>query len=142
MPLYRFPLPGIRAAVRIPGRGHRARVRHLRYRCATAAKAALGLEDLQQFAQTGGLARPCGGRVLEVVEHDPETNAPVRLNGVYERARMGVILSACLGRDEGAASAVRIALEGWLRSAGNAEAAGGNRVTGRRLLAKVGRCPS
>ncbi|MYV64630.1 hypothetical protein GT043_01340 [Streptomyces sp. SID2131] len=30
-----------------------------------------------------------GGRVLEVVEHDPETRAPVRLNGVYERDEAG-----------------------------------------------------
>ncbi|MFB7653419.1 MULTISPECIES: hypothetical protein [unclassified Streptomyces] len=30
-----------------------------------------------------------GGRVLEVVEHDPETKAPVRLNGVYERDEAG-----------------------------------------------------
>ncbi|MEU9636761.1 hypothetical protein ACGFZZ_22525 [Streptomyces tendae] len=30
-----------------------------------------------------------GGRVLEVVEHDPRTKAPVRLNGVYERDEAG-----------------------------------------------------
>ena len=30
-----------------------------------------------------------GGRVLEVVEYDPETKAPVRLNGVYERDEAG-----------------------------------------------------
>jgi hypothetical protein len=30
-----------------------------------------------------------GGRVLEVVESDPETGAPVRLNGVYERDEAG-----------------------------------------------------
>ncbi|MFJ7231292.1 hypothetical protein ACIQVF_17270 [Streptomyces tendae] len=30
-----------------------------------------------------------GGRVLEVVEHDPRTRAPVRLNGVYERDEAG-----------------------------------------------------
>ncbi|MFI7278039.1 hypothetical protein [Streptomyces sp. NPDC049879] len=30
-----------------------------------------------------------GGRVLDVVEHDPETRAPVRLNGVYERDEAG-----------------------------------------------------
>ncbi|MDG9703872.1 hypothetical protein [Streptomyces sp. DH37] len=30
-----------------------------------------------------------GGRVLEVVEHDPETKAPLRLNGVYERDEAG-----------------------------------------------------
>ncbi|MET8542339.1 hypothetical protein ABZW03_17020 [Kitasatospora sp. NPDC004799] len=30
-----------------------------------------------------------GGRVLEVVEYDPETRAPVRLNGVYERDEAG-----------------------------------------------------
>ncbi|SEN20944.1 hypothetical protein SAMN05216267_1002293 [Actinacidiphila rubida] len=30
-----------------------------------------------------------GGRVLEVVEHDPQTKAPVRLNGVYERDEAG-----------------------------------------------------
>ena len=30
-----------------------------------------------------------GGRVLDVVEHDPETNVPVRLNGVYERDEAG-----------------------------------------------------
>ncbi|WP_412798718.1 hypothetical protein [Streptomyces sp. MS19] len=30
-----------------------------------------------------------GGRVLDVVEHDPETRAPVRLNGVYERDEEG-----------------------------------------------------
>ncbi len=30
-----------------------------------------------------------GGRVLEVVEHDPETKTPVRLNGVYERDEAG-----------------------------------------------------
>lgn len=30
-----------------------------------------------------------GGRVLEVVEYDPETGAPVRLNGVYERDEAG-----------------------------------------------------
>ncbi|RKN45668.1 hypothetical protein [Streptomyces hoynatensis] len=30
-----------------------------------------------------------GGRVLEVVEHDPETKAPVRLNGAYERDEAG-----------------------------------------------------
>ena len=30
-----------------------------------------------------------GGRVLEVVEHDPLTKAPVRLNGVYERDEAG-----------------------------------------------------
>ncbi|MGW2174703.1 hypothetical protein ACWC1C_29665 [Streptomyces sp. NPDC001705] len=30
-----------------------------------------------------------GGRVLEVVEHDPETKAPVRLNGIYERDEAG-----------------------------------------------------
>ncbi|WP_433291553.1 hypothetical protein ACQP2F_25750 [Actinoplanes sp. CA-030573] len=30
-----------------------------------------------------------GGRVLEVVEHDPETNVPVRLDGVYERDEAG-----------------------------------------------------
>ncbi|GAB2815795.1 hypothetical protein [Streptomyces daliensis] len=30
-----------------------------------------------------------GGRVLEVVEHDPATRAPVRLNGVYERDEAG-----------------------------------------------------
>lgn len=30
-----------------------------------------------------------GGRVLEVVEYDPQTKAPVRLNGVYERDEAG-----------------------------------------------------
>ncbi|MCK1798664.1 hypothetical protein MTQ01_22085 [Streptomyces sp. XM4193] len=30
-----------------------------------------------------------GGRVLEVVEHDPRTRAPLRLNGVYERDEAG-----------------------------------------------------
>ncbi|MFF2375727.1 hypothetical protein ACFVUW_15235 [Streptomyces xiamenensis] len=30
-----------------------------------------------------------GGRVLEVVEHDPQTKAPLRLNGVYERDEAG-----------------------------------------------------
>ncbi|BAU85076.1 hypothetical protein SLA_4188 [Streptomyces laurentii] len=30
-----------------------------------------------------------GGRVLEVVEHDPETKDPVRLDGVYERDEAG-----------------------------------------------------
>ncbi|MGW3085517.1 hypothetical protein [Streptomyces sp. NPDC001108] len=30
-----------------------------------------------------------GGRVLDVVEHDPETGAPVRLDGVYERDEAG-----------------------------------------------------
>ncbi|CUU57356.1 hypothetical protein Ga0074812_11216 [Parafrankia irregularis] len=30
-----------------------------------------------------------GGRVLEVVEHDPHTGAPVRLNGMYERDEAG-----------------------------------------------------
>lgn len=30
-----------------------------------------------------------GGRVLEVVEHDPQTKAPTRLNGVYERDEAG-----------------------------------------------------
>ncbi|MEU4652696.1 hypothetical protein AB0G32_01890 [Streptomyces sp. NPDC023723] len=30
-----------------------------------------------------------GGRVLEVVEHDPRTKAPVRLNDVYERDEIG-----------------------------------------------------
>jgi hypothetical protein len=30
-----------------------------------------------------------GGRVLEVIEHDPETKAPVRLNGIYERDEAG-----------------------------------------------------
>jgi hypothetical protein len=30
-----------------------------------------------------------GGRVLEVVEYDPETRAPVRLDGVYERDEAG-----------------------------------------------------
>ncbi|WP_051918903.1 hypothetical protein [Prescottella defluvii] len=30
-----------------------------------------------------------GGRVLEVVEHDPETKAPIRLKGVYERDEAG-----------------------------------------------------
>ncbi|MEU6736064.1 hypothetical protein ABZ929_23205 [Streptomyces physcomitrii] len=30
-----------------------------------------------------------GGRVLEVVEHDPETRAPLRLNAVYERDEAG-----------------------------------------------------
>jgi hypothetical protein len=30
-----------------------------------------------------------GGRVLEVVEYDPETGAPMRLNGVYERDEAG-----------------------------------------------------
>jgi hypothetical protein len=30
-----------------------------------------------------------GGRVMEVVEHDPKTKAPVRLNGVYERDEAG-----------------------------------------------------
>ncbi|KAB8169989.1 hypothetical protein FH609_006185 [Streptomyces sp. 3MP-14] len=30
-----------------------------------------------------------GGRVLEVVEYDPETRVPVRLNGVYERDEAG-----------------------------------------------------
>ncbi|MEU6451427.1 hypothetical protein [Streptomyces sp. NPDC046979] len=30
-----------------------------------------------------------GGRVLEVVEHDPETKAPARLNGIYERDEAG-----------------------------------------------------
>ncbi|WP_190125867.1 hypothetical protein [Streptomyces inusitatus] len=30
-----------------------------------------------------------GGRVLEVVEHDPRTKAPVRLNGAYERDEAG-----------------------------------------------------
>lgn len=30
-----------------------------------------------------------GGRVLEVVEHDPATRAPVRLTGVYERDEAG-----------------------------------------------------
>ncbi len=30
-----------------------------------------------------------GGRVLEVVQHDPQTKAPVRLNGVYERDEAG-----------------------------------------------------
>ncbi|MFC5155486.1 hypothetical protein [Streptomyces amakusaensis] len=30
-----------------------------------------------------------GGRVLEVVEHDPRTKAPVRLNGTYERDEAG-----------------------------------------------------
>ncbi|MFF8678459.1 hypothetical protein ACF07F_11215 [Streptomyces sp. NPDC015237] len=30
-----------------------------------------------------------GGRVLEVVEHDPQTKAPVRLNGMYERDEAG-----------------------------------------------------
>ncbi|MEU6443854.1 hypothetical protein [Streptomyces sp. NPDC047046] len=30
-----------------------------------------------------------GGRVLDVVEHDPHTRAPVRLNGVYERDEAG-----------------------------------------------------
>ena len=30
-----------------------------------------------------------GGRVLEVVEYDPATDAPVRLNGVYERDEAG-----------------------------------------------------
>ncbi|SOD67186.1 hypothetical protein SAMN06297387_12920 [Streptomyces zhaozhouensis] len=30
-----------------------------------------------------------GGRVLEVVEQDPETRTPVRLNGVYERDEAG-----------------------------------------------------
>lgn len=30
-----------------------------------------------------------GGRVLEVVEHDPQTKAPVRLNGIYERDETG-----------------------------------------------------
>ncbi|RCG21638.1 hypothetical protein DQ392_07910 [Streptomyces reniochalinae] len=30
-----------------------------------------------------------GGRVLEVVEHDPDTRAPVRLNDVYERDEAG-----------------------------------------------------
>jgi len=30
-----------------------------------------------------------GGRVLEVVEYDPETKAPVRLNGTYERDEAG-----------------------------------------------------
>ncbi|MFE7379102.1 hypothetical protein ACFU9F_01885 [Streptomyces zhihengii] len=30
-----------------------------------------------------------GGRVLDVVEHDPETRAPVRLNGMYERDEAG-----------------------------------------------------
>ncbi|MET9252630.1 hypothetical protein [Streptomyces sp. NPDC003717] len=30
-----------------------------------------------------------GGRVLEVVEHDPETGAPARLNDVYERDEAG-----------------------------------------------------
>ena len=30
-----------------------------------------------------------GGRVLEVVEYDPQTRAPMRLNGVYERDEAG-----------------------------------------------------
>ncbi|NEA44557.1 hypothetical protein G3I42_35940 [Streptomyces sp. SID11385] len=30
-----------------------------------------------------------GGRVLDVVEHDPHTRAPIRLNGVYERDEAG-----------------------------------------------------
>ncbi|NUP47806.1 MAG: hypothetical protein HOW97_10920 [Catenulispora sp.] len=30
-----------------------------------------------------------GGRVLEVVEHDPETKAPVRLDAIYERDEAG-----------------------------------------------------
>ncbi|GGX69447.1 hypothetical protein GCM10010358_24910 [Streptomyces minutiscleroticus] len=30
-----------------------------------------------------------GGRVLDVVEHDPKTKTPVRLNGVYERDEAG-----------------------------------------------------
>ncbi|MFF4770915.1 hypothetical protein ACFY1V_30860 [Streptomyces sp. NPDC001255] len=30
-----------------------------------------------------------GGRVLDVVEHDPHTRAPLRLNGVYERDEAG-----------------------------------------------------
>lgn len=30
-----------------------------------------------------------GGRVLEVVEHDPATKAPLRLNGMYERDEAG-----------------------------------------------------
>ncbi|MFJ5920457.1 hypothetical protein ACIQFW_32335 [Streptomyces ardesiacus] len=30
-----------------------------------------------------------GGRVLDVVEHDPETRVPVRLDGVYERDEAG-----------------------------------------------------
>ncbi|MFJ4124823.1 hypothetical protein ACIP3U_26305 [[Kitasatospora] papulosa] len=30
-----------------------------------------------------------GGRVLDVVEHDPKTKAPVRLNGLYERDEAG-----------------------------------------------------
>jgi hypothetical protein len=30
-----------------------------------------------------------GGRVLEVVEYDPQTKAPVRLNGIYERDEAG-----------------------------------------------------
>ncbi|MDT0268577.1 hypothetical protein RM844_20020 [Streptomyces sp. DSM 44915] len=30
-----------------------------------------------------------GGRVLDVVEHDPQTKAPVRLNGIYERDEAG-----------------------------------------------------
>ena len=30
-----------------------------------------------------------GGRVLDVVEHDPETRAPIRLNGVHERDEAG-----------------------------------------------------
>lgn len=30
-----------------------------------------------------------GGRVLEVVEYDPETKAPLRLNGIYERDEAG-----------------------------------------------------
>jgi hypothetical protein len=30
-----------------------------------------------------------GGRVMEIVEYDPETKAPVRLNGVYERDEAG-----------------------------------------------------
>jgi hypothetical protein len=30
-----------------------------------------------------------GGRVLEVLEYDPQTKAPVRLNGVYERDEAG-----------------------------------------------------
>ncbi|MGN9790621.1 hypothetical protein ACTMTU_05885 [Streptomyces sp. OZ13] len=38
-----------------------------------------------------------GGRVLEVVEYDPGTRAPVRLNGVYERDEAGHFLGCRRG---------------------------------------------
>ena len=51
-----------------------------------------------------------GGRVLEVVEYDPEIKAPLRLNGTYERDETGRVSQRTAGdlRDRGRGQRVRV----------------------------------